>query len=382
MAVASIKKRNWATRKGEQHEAWALRYRDAEGKQRLETFNSQREAIARRAEITLAMRAGVHTPVTGKATLADAAQAWIERGKADSLERTTIRQREQHWDFHIAPLLGTQTRLGKLNRPMIEAFRDALLKSRSRAMAGKVLTSTKSMLKLAAEIGLLNHNPASAVTIGKAKRHQRRLKVGLDIPTRDEYRALIAAAMKPKVRALLHLAGRAGLRASELRALQWGHLHLGDKPRVTVSERADRWNVIGSPKSESSAREIPLGRATVTALQELFLTQGRPTGDRLVFGNGVGKIENLGNISQRWLGPVQKAAGVILDGKPKYSLHAFRHLCISTWIAEQTFDLKTIQVYAGHSSLQITLDRYAHFIPKEGDHARLDAADLQLFGSC
>ena len=152
---------------------------------------------------------------------------------------------------------------------------------------------------------------------------------------------------------------------------------------MTVSERADRWNLIGSPKSESSAREIPLGRATLTALQELFLAQGRPAGDQLVFGNGAGKIENLGNIANRWLAPVQKTAVVVQGGgKPKYSLHAFRHLCISTWIAEQTFDLKTIQIYAGHSALTTTLTRYAHFIPKDSDHARLDAADAALFGSC
>ena len=328
------------------------------------------------------MKAGVHTPVSSKTTLADAFKAWMERGRADGLERSTLEQREQHWRYHIEPALGGSTRLGKLSRPMVEAFRDQLLTSRSRPMAAKVMTSAKSMLKHAVEVGLMASNPASATSVGKNGRHRRRLKIGETVPSRDEYLAMLAAAHDPKAKAFLLLAGRAGIRASEARALRWRHVHLGDRPSVTICERADHWNVVSSPKSESSARTISLGRTTVRALQELYLAQGRPA-DGLVFGNGAGNIQSLSNIANRWLAPVQKAAGVVdEDGKPKYSVHALRHLCISTWIAEQTFDLKTIQTYAGHiSSLQITTDVYGHFIPRDDVNDRLDAADAALFGS-
>jgi integrase len=378
--MATVTKRTWTTRAGEPREAWTIRYRDKDKRQRLETFETRTEAVARRAEITLAMRAGVHTARTSKATLADAYAAWMERGRAENLERSTLEQRRQHWT-HIEPLLGAQTKLGKLSRPMVEAFRDRLLTSCSRPMAAKVMTSAKSMLKHAVEVGLMASNPASATSIGKNGRHRRRLKIGETVPSRDEYLAMLAAAHDPRAKAFLLLAGRAGIRASEARALRWRHVHLGDKPSVTISERADHWNVVSSPKSESSARTIPLGRTTVRALQELLLAQGRPA-NGLVFGNGAGNIQSLSNIASRWLAPVQKAAGVVdEDGRPKYSVHALRHLCISTWIAEQTFDLKTTQVYAGHSSLQITTDVYGHFIPRDDVNDRLDAADTALFGA-
>lgn len=101
---------------------------------------------------------------------------------------------------------------------------------------------------------------------------------------------MLAGAETPQLRALLYLAGRAGLRASELRAVRWSHLDLGDKPTVTISERADRWNQIGSPKSEAAHRIIPLGNGTVKALKELRLAHGRPS-DGLLFGTGKGAVE-------------------------------------------------------------------------------------------
>ena len=100
-------------------------------------------------------------------------------------------------------------------------------------------------------------NVARDVIIGTSTRDKRKLKVGVDIPTPDEVRKIIHAATG-KRRSLLLTAVFAGLRGSELRGLRWQDVDL-NKGQLHVRQRADRYNVMGKPKSQSGDRTIPLG---------------------------------------------------------------------------------------------------------------------------
>ena len=51
-----------------------------------------------------------------------------------------------------------------------------------------------------------------------------------------------------------------------------------------------------------------------------------------------------------------------------FNWHALRHFAISTWI-EAGLSPKTVQTFAGHSSLAVTMDRYGHLF-KSDDHRR------------
>ena len=128
----------------------------------------------------------------------------------------------------------------------------------SRELARKVLTSLKSLLKVAG----IPH-VAAGVTIGQKKRDQRRLEIGRDIPTTGEIKRLVDAAKKRtdkgKLRALLLIAALTGLRASELRGLRWSDVDL-KAGELHVRQRADRFNAIGAPKTEESgarSRSLP-----------------------------------------------------------------------------------------------------------------------------
>ena len=80
------------------------------------------------------------------------------------------------------------------------------------------------------------------------------LQVGVDIPTKDELRGMLEHARR--LRPLLVTAVFTGLRASDLGGLAWDAVDLEQRV-LTVRQRADRWNTIGSPKSDAGKREVP-----------------------------------------------------------------------------------------------------------------------------
>jgi integrase len=364
--MATIKRRTWTTSRGEQREAWVVRYADQDGKWRLKTFERKGAARDWAATALHEVKQRKHVPDSTSPTLAKAAKAWIERGEADGRERSTLSQRRQHVEFHILPLLGAGTNLSRLD---LDSFRDELLRTRSRAMAKKVMTSLKGVLKLQK----MAHLAADVAPIETGGRHKKRLEVGRDIPTPIEVRMLLAAATGYS-RALLVMAVFCGLRASELRALTWADVDLVER-RLEVRQRADKWSLIGPPKSSTPYRSVTLGPIAANTLKEWRLA--RP-GDGLVFGNGVGKVESLPNIWNRHVAPLQVAAGVVgSDGKAKYGLHAFRHF-FASWLIDQGFGPKRVQALMGHSGIQITFDTYGHLFPKEDDHDRFAAGEVAL----
>ncbi|MCC2652636.1 MAG: integrase [Geminicoccaceae bacterium] len=367
--MATIRKRSWQTKDGEKT-AWVADYLDQHGKRRLKTFATKKAADAWMVTARHQVASGTHTPESTSAMIGEAVELWIQRAEAEGLERATLDQYRQHRG-HILALIPAGERLAKLTTARCEQLRDDLVAGHKRPMARKVLQSFKSVLKDAKRRGLVAQNVAADTTIGKDKRHKRKLKAGVDFPLPAELRAMLEAA-DPKAKALVCLAALAGLRASELRGLRWSSLDLGAKPSVTVNERADRWNSVGSPKSASSRRAIPLGEVATRVLKEWRLAQ--PPGRSLVFGTAADRPDVLGNLQRRLLTPLCAAAGA-----PRYGWHSLRHYAISSWLASG-IDLKTAQHWAGHATLALTLDTYGHLIPRADDHQRIAAAERGLFG--
>jgi integrase len=366
--MASIKRRTWTTSKGEQREAWVVRYADQDSKWRLKTFARQRDAKAWLPSAQVEVKQRTHRPDSTSPTVAAACGAWIRRGEADGRERGTLQQRRQHVDLHILPLLGAETKLSKID---CDAFRDQLLTTRSRAMAAKVMTSMRSILKQ----HRLAHLAADIPPIATGGRHKRRLEVGRDIPSPDEVRALLAHATG-YIRPLLAVAVFCGLRMSEIRALRWQDVGL-DARQLHVRQRADKWRQIGPLKSETSYRSVPLSPFVANALKGWRGDRIYPD-EALVFGNSRGNVENLPNIWTRHLAPLEVAAGVVdRDGKPKYGAHSLRHF-FASWLIDQGFNVKRISVLMGHSSPVVTLTIYAHLLPAEDDHEKFAAGEVAL----
>ena len=181
----SIRRRVWRTAAREAREAWVVDYFDAGGVRRNAQFERKREAVAYDVKVRTEVRAGTHTAPSVSITIDEAAANWLRYVELKGKERSTVEQYRQHANLHISPRIGHE-RLAALTTPRVNAFRDDLLGSMSHALARKVLTSLKSILKDAQGRGDVAQNVARDVCVDVDKRSKRKLKVGTDIPTPQE----------------------------------------------------------------------------------------------------------------------------------------------------------------------------------------------------
>jgi integrase len=209
---------------------------------------------------------------------------WITSCEINGLERATIENYRQHLRLHIVPYLG-RLKLAQLSVPLIRKFEDDLRtgksaseqhedERRSASMIKRVVVSLGSLIADAQERGLVAQNVVRSLRAhrkrGKERQAEKRQKgkpkVGVDIPTPGEIKTMIAH-LKGQWRPLLLTAIFTGLRSSELRGLRWADVDL-KKARLHVRQRADRYQVIGKPKSEAGERTVPLPPIVVSTLRE------------------------------------------------------------------------------------------------------------------
>jgi integrase len=404
----SVRKRTWTNAKGETKTAWIVDYRDkAKGGARvMRTFRLKKEADEFVTDMKPEVRDGIHIARSKSVTVTQAGEFWIATAEANNLERASVADYQRLLDMHIAPFIGS-TKLADLSVPMVRAFEDKLRdEGRSPAMVKRVRGALSMLLSDAMERGLVARNVVrdlkSKRRRGKERQAERRqkgkLKVGVDIPTPDEV-SVIMAKLQGRWRPLMLTAIFCGLRSSELRGLRWQDVDF-EARELHVCQRADRYNKIGRPKSESGERSVPLLPMVVNALREWKLKcPGRDTGRKdeqgnqirelhFVFPNHKGNIESHANIITRGLWPAQVAAGITVlkdEGNAvvvaKYTgMHALRHFYAS-WCINRKKDgglelpAKVVQERLGHSSITMTLDVYGHLVPTADDRAELEAAE-------
>jgi integrase len=378
----SVRKRKWTTKKGVEKEAWVVVYVDQDKKRQFKTFDKKKDADAYHATVRVDVMAGIHVAPSKSVTVKEAGEEWIKTAKGAELERSTLQQYRQHLDLHIRPFICGK-KLSDLNLPTVRHFEDRLRdRGTSPAMVRKVLTSLSSILADAHERGFVAQNVVRDLRgrrrKGKERQAEKRQKgklvVGVDIPTPEEIKGILANA-KGRWRPIIITAIFTGLRASEIRGLRWQDVDLKDN-ELHIRQRADRFNEIGKPKSAAGERVVPFGPFVSNTLKEWKLACPKGELD-LVFPNSKGKVEALANIAHRGLIPAQ-------PGKAKYTgLHSLRHFYAS-WCINRPQDgglglpPKVVQERLGHSSITMTMDVYGHLFPRGDDAKEMDAAERSL----
>jgi integrase len=380
----SVRKRKWTTRLGEAKEAWIVDY-SVNGSRHIETFERKKDADARYAQVSVDVGKGIHIAPSKSPTVAQAGAKWLL--DSDKLEASTVESYRGHLRDHIVPFIG-DLRLGHISVPVVRNFMDKLkAEGRSPATIKRVVGDLGSILADAQERGEVAHNAVRSLSRrkqrGAGSNRGKKLKVGVDIPSTDEIRAIIAH-LKGRWRPLFLTAIFTGLRSSELRGLRWSDVDL-KKNLLHVRQRADKFCKMGAPKSESGERTVPLSPILANTLREWKLAC--PKGELgLVFPNGAGKIETHTNIIARGLIPLMVAAGVVTkSGEAKYTgTHTLRHYYAS-WCINRREDgglglpIKLVQQRMGHATLAMTSDTYGHLFDNGDDGSELAAAEKALF---
>ena len=135
-------------------------------------------------------------------------------------------------------------------------------------------------------------------------------------PPRTNPVRLLAALETPADRLLVRFLAETGLRVSELKALRWSDLELGDEPVVVVRRRHRLLDGEQETKSERSAGDVPITRELGRELKTHRLRGGHPDRHAFVFTAADGS--RLGRAGHRQ--PVSRA--VLLEETPLQDLRA------------------------------------------------------------
>ncbi|WP_316162840.1 tyrosine-type recombinase/integrase [Bradyrhizobium sp. SZCCHNRI20481] len=265
-------------------------------------------------------------------------------------------------------------KLADLTVGVVNRFRDDLRATGlSVATTRKIIGMLQVMLAYGISIDLLAFNAAKDVEVIASRADEARQIVP---PDPDVMRQLIELADE-RFRVLLMFAASTGVRAGELHALRWKHVNF-QRREVRIETRVDSFRTEDVPKTRAGLRSVPLGEAVIRALQGWRQKTRYPQPADLVFPNFKGGYwSHDAMVKSKWRPLFKRLAARWQEqqrnDRPEFfNWHALRHFAISCWI-DAGLPPKTVQTFAGHSILQVTMDRYGHLFRSDSHAAAMDA---------
>ncbi|MFC0220455.1 tyrosine-type recombinase/integrase [Pseudochelatococcus lubricantis] len=402
--MAIIRKRTWTTKSKVEKTAWIVDFVDKDGVRGRRQFSRRSKADKFRIELEESLKKGL-TTLSLKSPLADVADEYLkscaQRVEEGSMTKHNFVVYEGHVRNYIIPDpkrhakgrmpsrmkkiregMG-ELKAGEVARSDVTGFRDQLRDAGvSVQTTRKILSTLRQICAFSIEKGLMVANPADEVrVIGRRDEAYRKVT----IPPAESVRRVLDAA-HPEMRIRLLFAAATGVRAGELHALTWQQIDC-TRGIVTIDRRIDVYGVVEVTKTVAGMREIPMGQRLAAALDEWRKKLQRASPDDLVFADTSGDPLRHDVMIKRWYNPIFSslkkvhAEDPIRNAPPpkRFRWHDLRHFAISSWIAAG-LPPKAIQTFAGHSSLQVTMDRYGHLFPDDKHHAAMSTALDRLHG--
>jgi integrase len=389
--MASVRKRSWKTKSGEAKAAWVVDYADNRGNRQRKHFTNKKAADAFRIHVEGQIQSGTYRPDADRVTVKQVCESFLEHcaGRNERDERMTRKMLavyRGHVNNHILhPDHGLGGRkLSQVTARSVGEFKDRLRSAGATVpTTRKVVATLHSVLEYAISQDWVATNAARGVrVIGTRDEGAKKIAP----PSKEDFRAILDAADED-LRLMLLFAAFTGVRAGEQWALRWQDVDL-ENSKLHIGRRVDAYREEGAPKTAAGVRTVPISKDLSAALKLHKLKSNFKKPDDLVFpnkkGNHIGH-DNL--IKRRFLPLFDKLEQAHRDDPTNtppppgpFNWHALRHFAVSSWI-EAGFAPKTVQTFAGHASLQITMDRYGHLFPSEDHHKGMDQIAKGLFGS-
>jgi integrase len=353
---------------GKRRTVWRIKYRDAAGKQVLETLGPEPHWNETRAQRELGKRlaaveeAGYRKPE--RLTFAAFAERFVEDYlPGRNLKRTTLENYRYMLNRHLVPFFG-ELELAEIEQEPERIDRYLAIKARDR-LSPKTLHNhvllLNVMLKRAVVWRLIRANPVEAVERPRVEQPEMGVLTETEIArlaaAYDELAAEADSRERPwwlLAKAIVLTALGTALRRGELLALRWRHVNLLER-RIEVREAFVRGDFT-TPKSRASRRAIELGPITRAVLEDQWRRTHFRGDDELVFCHPQkGTPADPSRLARVYLKPALRRAGVEKEFRP---FHDLRHTSLTHAAAAGNPQIY-VQARAGHSQGSIT-ERYMH----------------------
>jgi integrase len=295
-----------------------------------------------------------------EATLRQVWETWLVGARAgtirnrsgDAYKPSVLRGYETSMRLRVLPELGG-ARLTEITRLSVQDFADRMLAAGLDASTIRnTLIPLRAMYRRALARGEVAINPVAGVELPSVRGRRERIAAPAEA-------AALIEALPEDDRAAWATALYAGLRLGELLALHDEDVDL-ELGVIRVERSWDPHEGFIEPKSRAGRRSVPVVAALRPHLAARRLRRGG-SGGHFFFGDS-GRPFNRDALVRRACRAWKKAK------LPPIGLHECRHTFASILIAAGV-NAKALSTYLGHSSIQITLDRYGHLMPGNEDEA-------------
>lgn len=322
---------------------------DATGKRRYRSlYGKTREEVE--YKLIVAQQRDADTFAVTEMTVKELAVEWLHNSSI-RLKESTIANYRMKLDKHILPAFAeVQCCLLKTNA-VYDFIKHKLRSGLSARYVADIIVLLKSIFRYASREYHIR-NIMDGIILPKCQNKEPTL---LDAEQQKRLKAYVSA--NPDHTTLgVAISLYTGIRIGELCALQWSNIDL-EKRTLTVRKTIQRVQIQGgetrtklvvtAPKSSSSVRDIPMPECLCRMLRSF---KAQP--DAYVLSGSRKPVEPR-TMQYRFVKLLDNA------NLPSVHFHSLRHAFASGCIA-LGFDVKTLSEILGHSSIELTLNRYVH----------------------
>ena len=329
-------------------------------------YGKTRGAVSNRMKMLLGTQHdGIALRSSDRTTVGAFLTRWIE-GMGSHVRGSTHLRYEQLVRVHLVPRIG-KIPLSRLAPSDLSAMYAAMT---SEGLAPRTAGHAHRVLGRAlhdAEIdGLVARNVCRLVRPPRVP-HAEMKTLGA-----EQARALIEATQNERLGALWHLALASGARLGELLGLTW---HAVDVERGTIRitrtlGRTKDGPTFGEPKTSSSRRTIPVGKAAAAALRRHRAAQEMErrvagsvwhAGD-LVFADEIGRPIDGTHMAHTFRAVLARA------NLPRIRVHDLRHTA-ATLLLEAGLHPRVVAERLGHANPSLVMNTYGHVTERMQEQA-------------
>jgi integrase len=294
---------------------------------------------------------------SGTLTLSAYLGEWLEQVASKRVRPTTLHNYQVMIEQHLVPGLGNK-KLGKLTAREVRQFLDRLLRQ---GVSTHTVRYAHATLRAALEDAMREETISR--NVARLVRPPAPVKSERQPLTVEQVHTLLRFTRDYRLHALFVVLALLGLRRSEALALKWDDVDLSAGVlRVRASlHRTELGLVLLPTKTRRSTRTVPLPALVLEALRDHWYQAQIEQNDR------DGRYSDTGHIFTTSIGtPIDPRNCTRLfqemcadAGVPPVRLHDLRHGCATVLLAHGV-PPRTVMEVLGHSTLEMTMNTYAH----------------------